>query len=161
MIKLEANNEISFDKEDLKAIYEPIVTQYGFEYDEGLDSHKRGLMWSKLYEGEDGAEDLWPIMIITESSGDHPSIPDEGSFFSTRLYWDSCFTSNPGLTVHANPREWGDEYADDDRNDGIAQLVHYALAAQKEVNEVLEECRKQLVAKLTEIRNTLIAEGEK
>lgn len=161
MIKLEADTNISFDTEDLKAIYEPIVTQYGFEYDEGLDYRKRGLTWSKLYEGEDGEEDVWPIMIITESSGDHPSIPDEGSFFSTRLYWDSCFTSAPGLIVHANPREWGDECADDDRNDGIAQLVYHAQAAQKEVNQVLEECRKQLVAKLTEIRNTLIAEREK
>jgi hypothetical protein len=46
----------------------------------------------------------------------------------------------------------------DGSGDEVETLIEYMREAQKEVNEVLEECREQLVAELTKIRNKLIKE---
>lgn len=158
MIKLEADNSISFAEQDMREIYDPIVSQYGFEYDEYLTKITHDISWSKLYEGEPCAEAVWPIMVITRSAGDFVDVPAEGSFFSTRLYWDPSLSNDSGLFIFSNPREWGDEHADEE-NDEVAQLIYHAQAAQKEVNQVLEECRKQLVTRLNEIRAELITKN--
>jgi hypothetical protein len=158
MIKLEADNSISFAEQDMREIYDPIVSQYGFEYDEYLTKITHDISWSKLYEGEPCAETVWPIMVITRSAGDFTDVPAEGSFFSTRLYWDPSLSNDGGLFIFSNPREWGDEHAGEE-NDEVAQLIYHAQAAQKEVNQVLEECRKQLVTRLNEIRAELITKN--
>lgn len=157
MIKLEADNSISFGSQDMREIYDPIISQYGFEFDENLTNQEGDLTWTKLFEGTKNEEDVWPVMVITRSAGDYVDVPDEGSFFSSRLLWDSNYNGS-GLFIYSNPREWGDEHADEE-NDGVAQLIYHAQAAQKEVNQVLEECRKQLVTRLNEIRTELITKN--
>lgn len=155
MFKLSAHNSLIFTAADLKEIYEPIITKYGFEYDEGLDRDKRGLVWTKEYEGDEYYEDLCPLMVIRET-GLSPLSEEEfnkAKFFSTSLWLEDLFS--PGFMVGADPTEF-----EDGSGDEVEKLIEYMKEAQKEVNEVLEKCRRQLAAKLTKIRNKLIKESQ-
>jgi hypothetical protein len=149
MFKLDENDNLVFDAKDLKEVYEPIVSQYGFEYEAYIDQGKRGLVWTKLYEGDDGEEELWPTMVIRESYSDYVSSPEKATYFSTSLWWECC--PDTGLMISANSKEWEDYNLNE-----VELLVEYARKAKKEVNKVLEECRKQLVVKLAEIKDNLI-----
>jgi hypothetical protein len=143
MFKLDAEGNLSFNTKDLKEVYELIVTQFGFEYAPYLDINKKGLVWTKLYESDTGDVDLCPIMVIREAD----SYYAEAAFFSTNLYWE-------GFSLYVNPNEFDDESGDE-----VEVLTDIIKSAQKEVNEVLEECRQQLAAKFTEIKNNLIKDA--
>ena len=153
MFELDSYNSLIFTAADLKEIYEPIITKYGFEYDGGLDRNKKGLVWTKIYEGDEYYEDLYPLMVIRETSMDPLSEEEfnKAKFFSTSLWLEDF--SSPGFMVGADPNEF-----EDGSGDEIEKLIEYMTEAQKEVNEVLEKCRRQLAAKLTRIRNKLIKE---
>lgn len=153
MFKLDSNGGLIFGAEDLREVYEPIVTEFGFIYDESLDRRKKGLVWSKCYESDYLSPDLWPLMIIRETGADICPSSREASYFSTSLWWGDC--SGNGLTLGVNPNEF--EY--DDSGDEIDLFVEYARYAQKEVNDVLEKCRQKLATKLCEIEAKLIAEA--
>ncbi len=155
MFKLGAHKDLIFTAADLKEIYEPIITKYGFEYDEGLDRRKKGLVWTKVYEGDMYCEDLYPLMVIRETGMDPLSAEEcnKAKFFSTSLWFEDLF--GPGFMVGANPNEF-----EDGSGDEVETLIEYMREAQKEVNEVLEKCRRQLAAKLTKIRNKLIKESQ-
>ena len=43
MFELDAYDGLIFKATELKEVYEPIITKYGFEYDKGLDHDKKGL----------------------------------------------------------------------------------------------------------------------
>lgn len=153
MFELDSYNGLIFTAADLKEIYEPIITKYGFEYDGGLDRNKKGLIWTKVYEGDKYYEDLYPLMVIRETGMDPLSEEEfnKAKFFSTSLWLEDF--SGPGFMVGADPNEF-----EDGSGDEIEILIEYMKEAQKEVNEVLEKCRRQLAAKLTRIRNKLIKE---
>lgn len=154
MFELDKNNCLIFKAEDLKEVYEPIITQFGFEYDAGLDRNKKGMVWSKCYVADAYNVDLWPVMIIRESGNDMCPTLDAATYFSTSLYWDDFYTN--GFTLHVNPNEF-----DDGSGDEVQTIIDYILAAQKEVNDILECCRQQLASTLTDIRNKLIVESNK
>lgn len=153
MFKLDNNNDLIFRAKDLKEVYEPIVKQYGFEYEEGLDLRKNGLVWTKLYTGTMCNECLLPVMVIRETAADPCPITEEATYFSTSLWWEDFV--NPGFMVGTNPDEF-----EDGSGDETEDLIICIQRAQKEVNEVLEKCRQELVSKLTEIKAKLIAETE-
>lgn len=155
MFELDAYKGLIFTAADLREIYEPIITKYGFEYDAGLDHDKRGLVWTKEYEGDEYCMALWPLMVIRET-GLSPLSAEEfnkAKFFSTSLWLEDLFS--PGFKVGADPTEF-----EDGSGDEVEILIEYIKEAQKEVNEVLEKCRRQLAAKLTKIRNKLIKESQ-
>lgn len=154
MFELDSYNGLIFTAANLKEIYEPIITKYGFEYDGGLDRNKKGLVWTKVYEGDEYCMALWPLMVIRETDMDPLSEEDfnKAKFFSTSLWLEDL--GSQGFMVGANPNE----FEDDDSGDEVVTLIEYMKEAQKEVNEVLEKCRRQLAAKLTRIRNKLIKE---
>jgi hypothetical protein len=153
MFELDSYNSLIFTAADLKEIYEPIITKYGFEYDKGLDRDKKGLVWTKVYEGDEYCMALWPLMVVRET--DMSPLSDEefneAKFFSTSLWLEDL--GNQGFMVGADPTEF-----EDGSGDEVETLIEYMREAQKEVNKVLEECREQLVAELTKIRNKLIKE---
>ena len=153
MFKLDNNNDLIFRSKDLKEVYEPIVKQYGFVYEEELDRRKNGLVWTKLYTGTICNEGLLPVMVIRETDADPCPAPEEATYFSTSLWWEDFF--NPGFMVGTNPDEFGDGLGDE-----VEDLIICMQRAQKEVNEVLEKCRQELVSRLTEIKAKLIAETE-
>lgn len=155
MFEFRAHEGLIFTAADLKEIYEPIITKYGFEYDAGLDRDKKGLVWTKEYKGDEYYEDLYPLMVIRETGLSPLSEEEfnEAKFFSTSLWLeDFC---NQGFMVGADPTEF-----EDGSGDEVEKLIEYMKEAQKEVNEVLEKCRRQLAAKLTKIRNKLIKESQ-
>ncbi len=153
MFELDSYNGLIFTAADLKEIYEPIITKYGFEYDGGLDRDKKGLVWTKEYEGDMYCEALCPLMVIRET--DMSPLSEEefnkAKFFSTSLWLEDL--GSQGFMVGANPTEF-----EDGSGDEVETLIEYMREARKEVNEVLEECREQLAAELTKIRNKLIKE---
>ena len=154
MFKLDKNNDLIFKAKDLKEVYEPIITQFGFEYEAGLDTDKTGLVWTKYYTGTLCNEALLPVMVIRETGANPCTSPEEATYFSTSLWWeDFC---NPGFMIGTNPDEF-----EDGSGDEVEDLIICIQKAQKEVNEVLEKCRQQLVSKLTELKAKLIAEAEK
>ena len=154
MFRLASNGDLVFKAKDLKEVYEPIVRQFGFEYEEGLDKDKKGLVWSKLYVAESYNENLWPVMVIGESGASFIPSPENATYFSTSLWWeDFC---NSGFMIGVNPDEF-----DDGSGDEVADFIDCIKSAQREVNEVLEKCRQQLVDKLTEVKKKLIAESGK
>ncbi len=153
MFKLDSNGGLIFKAEDLREVYEPIVAEFGFEYDEFLDRRKKGLVWSKCYESDYLSPDLWPLMIIRETGADICPSSREASYFSTSLWWGDSW--GEGLTLGVNPNE----FEDDDSGDEIELFVKYARYAQKKVNDVLEKCRQKLVARLSEIEAKLAAEA--
>ncbi len=153
MFRLDEHNDLVFNAADLKEVYEPIITQYGFEYEAFLDRDKKGLVWTKLYEGDEYEMELLPTMVIRETCADICPAPEEATYFSTSLWWE--ISSAQGLMIFANPKEWGEDF---DELDEVELLAEYAREARKEVNEVLEQCRQQLKAKLIEIRAKLRAE---
>jgi hypothetical protein len=154
MFELDSYNSLIFTAADLKEIYEPIITKYGFEYDKGLDRDKKGLVWTKVYEGDEYCMALWPLMVVRET--DMSPLSDEefneAKFFSTSLWLED--RGNQGFMVGADPTEF-----EDGSGDEVETLIEYMREAQKEVNKVLEECREQLAAELTKIRNKLIKEN--
>ena len=152
MFKLDERNGLIFKAKDLKEIYEPIIVQYGFAYEECLDRHKNGLVWTKLYTGTCCNENLLPVMVIKESGADPCPSPEEATYFSTCLWWEDF--SNPGFMIGVNPDEF-----DDGSGDETEDLIICIQEAQKEVNEVLGESRRQLKEKLLKIQNKLIAEA--
>ena len=153
MFKLDKNNDLIFNTKDLKEVYEPIITQFGFEYEPYLDKDKKGLVWTKLYEGHDHNMKLWPTMVIREGYWDTCPAPEEATYFSTSLWWE--ISSSEGLMIGVNSEEF-----DDGSGDEVEDLIIYTQRAQKEVNDILEKCRQQLVTKLTEIKVKLIAKAE-
>lgn len=155
MFRLDENSDLIFSAADLKEIYEPIITQFGFEYEACLDRHKKGLIWTKLYEGDEGRDYLWPTMVIRETCMDPISSPEEATYFSTSLWWSLWSEEDPGFMLGVNPDEF-----DDGSGDEIEDLIIYMRVAQREVNEVLEKCRQQLVIKLNEIKAKLITAAE-
>lgn len=155
MFRLDEYGGLIFEAADLKEIYEPIITTYGFEYEAYLDKDNKGLIWTKLYEGGKHHEYLWPTMVIRETFMDPIPNPEEAAFFSTSLWWEDDTWLNPGFMIGVNPEEY-----DDDSGDEIEDLIVYMKSAQKEVNEVLEKCRQQLCARLTEIKDKLLLEAE-
>ncbi len=154
MFKLHSTVGLVFNSEDLKEIYEPIVKQFGFEYDSYLDRDKRGLVWTKLYDEYTDNSELWPTMVIRESGADPCPSSEEATYFSTSLWWEN--TVGPGFMIYANPNEFEFGPSED-----VEDLIYVMREAQKEVNEVLEKCRQQLAAKLKEIETNLIKEAEK
>lgn len=153
MFKLDKNNDLIFNAKDLKEVYEPIITQFGFEYEPYLDKDKKGLVWTKLYEGHDHNMELWPTMVICEGCGDTCPASEEATYFSTRLWWE--LSSSEGLMIGVNSEEF-----DDDSGDEVEDLIIYTRLAQKKANDILEKCRQQLVTKLTEIKAKLITEAK-
>jgi hypothetical protein len=153
MFKLDEYNNLIFRAEDLKEVYEPIVTQFGFEYDAFFDRDKRGLVWTKCYEGGDDCEHLWPTMIIRETGDSIFPDVEEATYFSTSLYFEECFRS--GFTLDVDPDEF-----DDDSGDETIVFFEIVNDAKEEVNDVLEKCRQLLTAKLISIRDKLIAESD-
>ena len=153
MFELDAYDGLIFKATDLKEVYEPIITKYGFEYDKGLDHDKKGLVWTKVYEGDEYCMALWPLMVIRET--DMSPLSDEefneASLFSTSLWLEDLCSQS--FMVGANPTEF-----EDGSGDEVETLIEYMREGQKDVNEVLEKCRVQLVAELTKIRNKLIKE---
>ncbi len=152
-MKLINYDGLEFSTQELKELYEPIITKYGFEYDKGLDRDGRGLVWTKLYESSGCYDDLWPLMVIRESDYDFYPGTEDANYFSTSLYWEDIGSS--GFQLGINPLEF-----DDDSGDELELFYLTAKDAQKEANQVLEECRQQLAAKLIEIRDQLRAELE-
>ncbi len=152
MFEFSAHGGLIFTAADLKEIYEPIITKYGFEYDAGLDRDKKGLVWTKVYEGDMYYE---PLMVIRETGMDPLSEEElnKAKFFSTSLWLEGL--CNQDFMVGADPTEF-----EDGSGDEVEILIEYMKEAQKEVNEVLEKCRRQLAAKLTKIRNKLIKESQ-
>lgn len=154
MFKLDDSNGLIFRAEDLKKVYEPIVTQFGFAYDAFFDKDKKGLVWTKCYDGGDSYEYLWPTMIIRETYADPTPDPENATYFSTSLYWEDDLRSKSGYMLAVNKKEFGD-WEDDD----VELFINHLIVAKKEVNEVLEKCQQQLAAKLISIRDKLIAES--
>lgn len=153
MFKLDNSKVLTFTTEDLKEVYEPIITKYGFEYEAYLDKDKKGLIWTKLYKGEENLDNLWPTMVIREAHIDlYPSL-EEATYFSTSLWWEDLFT--PGFMIGANRKEFTDESGDE-----VEVLIELMEEAKREVNDILEKCRQQLAAKLLEIRDRLIIEAD-
>jgi hypothetical protein len=154
MFKLDEHNGLIFRAEDLKEVYAPIVTQFGFEYDAFFDRDKKGLVWTKCYDGGDTYDYLWPTMIIRETRADPVPSPEEATYFSTSLYLEDTIMSKSGYTLYSNEKEFGDG-----EDDEIELFIEHIRAAKEEVNEVLEQCRQQLACKLMDIQNNLIADG--
>lgn len=151
MFKLSENNDLIFWPEDLKSVYDPIVAQYGFEHESYAHELEQGLVWTKLYHGSECQMELWPTMVICLGGWDICPSPEEATYFSTRLWWE--IASEKGLEIGANPNEF-----EDGSGDEVEDLISYARNAQKEVNEILEKCRQQLIVKLAEIKEQLIKE---
>jgi hypothetical protein len=153
VFKFDKNTGLTFRAKDLKEVYEPIVTQFGFEYDATLDRKKRGLVWSKCYVADAYAENLWPVMVIRETGNDIFPDSKEATYFSTSLYFEDW--PSGGFTIGVNP----DEFEYDNSGDETEALFELITYAKEEVNNVLECCRQQLAAKLTSIQDKLIAES--
>lgn len=153
MFKLDKNNDLIFKAKDLKEIYEPIITRFGFEYEAGLDTDKKGLVWTKYFTGTHCNENLLPVMVIRETNADPCPAPEEATYFSTGLWWEDFY--NSGFMIGTNPDEFNDGSGDE-----VEDLIICMQSAKKEVNEVLEKCRQELVVKLTEIKANLIAKAE-
>lgn len=140
--------DIRFTSTDLKEVYEPLITQFGFEYEECLDSKKNGMVWTKSYL-DDGYLSI--TMIIREGWWDFCPSPSNPTFFSSSLWLQkNVYHDQPGCILYSNPAEWED--CGEDEVDIILEAIPEARA---EVNEVLEKCRIALSKKLIQIRNEL------
>jgi hypothetical protein len=146
---------LRFTAQELREIYEPIVSKHGFEYEACLDRHKTGLVWSKLYEGDRGLDYLWPSMVIRERHWDTCPSDIDATYFSTSLYWSEPIESDC-FTLEVNPKEFDVDYEDESELEVFCRI---AREAQEEANYILEECRKELIEKLAEIREKLIQES--
>jgi hypothetical protein len=137
-----------FQPEDLKEVYEPLITQFGFEYEECLDSDKKGLVWTKAYSSCD--DYLSVVMIIREGLWDFCPSPEKATFFSSSLWIQNDVHDQPGCILYSNPNEWEGYYEDE-----VDILLEAIPNARAKVNEVLEKCRVALSQKLVQIRDEL------
>ena len=143
--------DIRFTSADLKEIYEPLITQFGFEYEECLDSRKKGMVWTKSYL-DDGY--LSVTMIIREGWWDFCPSPEKATFFSSSLWLQKDVYNDhhdlPGCILYSNPDEWEDCCEDE-----VDIMLEAIPEARAEVNDVLEKCRVALSQKLVQIRDDL------
>lgn len=136
-----------FQHEDLKEVYEPLITQFGFEYEECLDSRKTGMVWTKSYLDD---EYLNITMIIREGWWDFCPSPEKATFFSSSLWIQNDVHDQPGCILYSNPSEW-EGYCEDE----VDIILKAIPKARTEVNKVLEKCRVALSQKLVQIREEL------
>ncbi len=136
-----------FQHEDLKEVYEPLITQFGFEYEEYLDSKENGMVWTKSYLDD---EYLNITMIIREGWWDFCPSPEKATFFSSSLWIQNNVHDRPGCILYSNPSEW-EGYCEDE----VDIILEAIPKARAEVNKVLEKCRVALSQKLVQIRDEL------
>jgi hypothetical protein len=141
-MKLLANGGLEFTRQELKELFEPIIKNFGFEYEAFLDPDKRGLVWTKQFDWAGDVTD--PLMVIEESAADFVGVDYAADYFSSRLYWED-------LRLFANPEEFGEAYYDDE----VMSFIEGIREAQKEVNRVLIESRALLQAELFKIKAAL------
>lgn len=146
---IKETQDIRFTSADLKEVYEPLITQFGFEYEECLDPDKKGLVWTKSYFSDCY---LNVVMIIREGWWDFCPGPEKATFFSSSLWLQNdVHPDQPGCILYSNPSEW-EGYCEDE----VDIMLEAIPKARAEVNEVLEKCRVALSQKLVLIRDELL-----
>lgn len=87
-MKLLANGGLEFTRQELKELFEPIIKNFGFEYEAFLDSDKRGLVWTKQFDWAGDVTD--PLMVIEESAADFVGVDYAADYFHLDYIGKTC-----------------------------------------------------------------------